>query len=121
MNDPEKAKQEASDNQVIEDAPGNLISDCDGSRDDSANLVSAADAHNNALTVSISGEFVISLVLSLGIAIALIVFALECLEHPSAANLIIPLIVGPAGTVIVNLLRCKRCRKEKHDANEGER
>ncbi len=79
-------------------------------RSDSSDLSIAA--RGSAVTISVDRDFIVPALLSAGIASSMVVFIILSFAHPSEANLLIPLIAAPAGAAVVNLIRCKNCKKK---------
>jgi hypothetical protein len=73
--------------------------------DDGVDL--AVTKARDSLSVRIDKDLVISIIMSCGIVAALIIFVQESFAHPNAANVVIPLILGPVGTFVVNMLKRK--------------
>ena len=87
------------------------------SSDEPAGALSTSQG--DSLVITINRDTIVPLVLSAGIVVALLVFTIEMFEHPNEANILIPLLAAPVGTLLVNLLRCKHCRRgHKEDAAE---
>jgi hypothetical protein len=88
---------------VVTDAPSELVSD---------ERVSAP------IVIKVDREVAVSVTLSIGIVLSMLVFVIESFSHPTVGNAFIPLVVGPAGTLLVQLILgnrkkvCKKCQEQ---------
>jgi hypothetical protein len=64
--------------------------------------------HPVVLVARFDSQLVAATLLSLGVAAGLILFVIESFLHPSAATILVPLIVAPAGQMILTLLNKKK-------------
>ena len=78
---------------------------------DSSDL--AFTKNGSAVSVSIDRDFIVPVILSCGIAAAMVAFVFLAYLYPSQANWLIPAMAAPAGAAIVNLIRCKNCKQKK--------
>lgn len=80
---------------------------------DHSSSVVESEHSDDSLVVRADKDFIVSLILSLGIASSLVVFVFASFAHPNEATILIPLIVGPVGAAIVRLMKrdCPRCKE----------